>query len=179
MGFSRLQGRRVALREQTVEETAAIEVWLDEAVAAAGFTETLPPPGVQFPAIVREGYAGPSRSGELVIERMGEMGPIGLIAYSVNRGWLAIPIIILAKPYRGWGYGSEAVRLLEQWAVHEGLAKRFRADIPVANGLALYFWLRLGYRPEGPEDDRGWRTEREPDRMRMVRYADDQTVKRR
>ena len=61
-------------------------------------------------------------------------------------GWLAVGPIAVAAGQRGWGYGSEAVRLLEA----EAKAARFRADIDAGNGLALYFWLRLGYRPARP-----------------------------
>ena len=68
-----------------------------------------------------------------------------------------MPFIALAKAYRGWGYGSEAVRLLEEWAVRERIAERFRADVDVRNGLGLYFWLRLGYRPaDGGQDTWRW-----------------------
>jgi len=60
-------------------------------------------------------------------------------------GWLTVGCIALAEGERGWGYGSEAVRLLEAKA--KAKAVRFRADVDAGNGLALYFWLRLGYRP--------------------------------
>jgi GNAT superfamily N-acetyltransferase len=58
-------------------------------------------------------------------------------------GWLTVGWIEVGEGWRGWGYGSEAVRLLEA----EAEAARFRADVDAGNGLALYFWLRLGYRP--------------------------------
>jgi GNAT superfamily N-acetyltransferase len=64
------------------------------------------------------------------------------------RGWLSVGFIALAAAQRGWGYGSEAVRLVEA----EAKAARFRADVDAGNGLALYFWLRLGYRPARPEE---------------------------
>ena len=32
---------------------------------------------------------------------------------------LTVGFIALAKAYRGWGYGSEAVRLLEEWGLRE------------------------------------------------------------
>ena len=75
---------------------------------------------------------------------------IGFVEYRAGHpanDWLTIEDIELEKGYRGWGYGSEAVRLLEEMAVERGLGARFRADVDVKNGLALYFWLRLGYRP--------------------------------
>ena len=61
-------------------------------------------------------------------------------------GWLSVGSIAVAVGQRGWGYGSEAVRLLE---ARSG-AERFRASVDAGNGLGLYFWLRLGYRPARP-----------------------------
>jgi RimJ/RimL family protein N-acetyltransferase len=92
--------------------------------------------------------------------------PIGLAEYRLDGEWLTVPFIALAKAYRGWGYGSEAVRLLEEWAVREGRAERFRAEVDARNGLGLYFWLRLGYRPAE------WHAEGGRDSMAMVRTAD-------
>jgi hypothetical protein len=45
------------------------------------------------------------------------------------------------------------VRLVEEWAVHKRLATRFWAEVDVRNGLGLYFWLRLGYRPGASAGD--------------------------
>ena len=91
--------------------------------------------------------------------------PIGLLEYEMREGWLTVTFIALAKAYRGWGYGSEAVRLLEGWASREGVAERFRAEVDARNGLGLYFWLRLGYRPAG------WHADGGRDSMAMVREA--------
>jgi GNAT superfamily N-acetyltransferase len=71
----------------------------------------------------------------------------------VSNGWLRVPFIALARQCRGWGYGSEAVRLVEEWALRTGIAHRFRVDIDVRNGLGLYFWLRLGYRPHAAPEN--------------------------
>jgi RimJ/RimL family protein N-acetyltransferase len=143
MGFAADVGKRVSLRPIRDDDVAAIEVWLDEAVAAAGIPHRLPLS--QDAGEGRSVDAGDS--GVLVIERMAENGPVGLVEYNVSDGWLTLPFIALAKVYRGWGYGSEAVRLFEEWAVDERLAERLRAEVSVRNGLGLYFWLRLGYRP--------------------------------
>jgi len=109
--------------------------------------------------------------GALVIAQVGEREPIGLVEYRAGEpttGWLTVVFIALAKAYRGWGYGSEAVRLLEERANREGIAERFRAEVDARNGLGLYFWLRLGYRPAG-RGEFGWQVDREADRMAMVR----------
>ncbi len=94
---------------------------------------------------------GSARRGSLlVITRRDDPGVIGLLDYRLGEpepGRLAIGFIAVAKGYRGWGYGSEAVRLLEAEAARRWGAQGFRAGADMRNGLALYFWLRLGYRP--------------------------------
>ena len=62
-------------------------------------------------------------------------------------GWLTIGFLALADPYRGRGLGSEAVLSLEEEARRTGLAASFAAGVAAGTGRALYFWLRLGYRP--------------------------------
>jgi GNAT superfamily N-acetyltransferase len=98
----------------------------------------------------------------LVIAMAGESAPIGLLVYRpAANGWLEVRFLALAKGLRGWGYGSEAVRLIEE----SGRAQRFVARVSAGNGLGLYFWLRMGYRP----GELPWR-EREPeDKIAMMR----------
>ena len=117
------------------EDLAAIDTWYGEAAKAA-YEDRSP----------RELFAGHSDT-LLAIVRPEDDQPIGMLEYETGNGCLTVPFIALAKAYRGWGYGSEAVRLLEEWAVRERMAERFRTEVDVRNGLGLYFWLRLGYRP--------------------------------
>lgn len=147
-----LSGRRVALRRMAEDDIPAIEPWYGEAVAVAH--------GAVQSAGHRLAEARADRdAGLLVIARRDDPStrsgqapaPVGLLKYHADdpaRGWLTTGFIAIAPALRGFGYGSEAVRLLEEWAVREGLANRFRADVDPRNGLGLYFWLRLGYRPE-------------------------------
>lgn len=119
--------------------------------------------GVGMPP-VREG------SEAHAIVRAHDATPIGRIQYLAPRsrsGWLTIDFIELAPQLRGWGYGSEAVKLLEDETTRLGLAQRFRADVPLHNGLALYFWLRMGYRPTAPTDA-FWRSDEGGDTMAMI-----------
>ena len=76
------------------------------------------------------------------------IGEVTCRADDPARGWLTVGCIEVGEGWRGWGYGSEAVRLLEA----ESEAGRFRADVDAGKGPALYFWLRLGYRPARPEE---------------------------
>ncbi len=171
MAFPVVQGQRVALREYRVEDKETIQLWLGEIVAAAGIGDPVPrPANDQAARVIREALPPWGRSGVLVIQRVTEREPLGFLECESTSGWLAVPFIALAKPYRGWGYGSEAVRLLEEWALRERVARRFIADVPVGNGLGLYFWLRLGYHP-ATKGEVGWHEEGEADRMAMVRIA--------
>jgi ribosomal protein S18 acetylase RimI-like enzyme len=90
---------------------------------------------------------------------------VGFIDCSAMDGWLDVRWIELAAEHRRRGLGAEAVRLLEAEAVRRWGVKRVRAHVPRDVGLALYFWLRLGYRPEVPAVGDG-------DTMAMVRELD-------
>jgi len=155
-------GGRVSLRAIRGHDLTTIEAWYEEASRAAFEDRELEELPYQ---------ASAETAGVLAVERVGEDEPIGLLEYVASDGWLAVPFIALAKVYRGWGYGSEAVRLLEEWALREGIAQRFRAEVDVRNGLGLYFWLRLGYRPAGLGEF-GWHEQGEAARMAMVRTHD-------
>ena len=98
-----------------------------------------------------EAAAADPDAGLRAIVRVSDGVVIGLLDYRANnpdRGWLTMGFIAVARGQRGWGYGSEAVRLLEA----EAKAQRFRATVDARNGLGLYFWLRLGYRPARPDE---------------------------
>ena len=129
-GLGLTPGGRIALRPLSEDDIAAIAPWYQEAVAAA---------------MIRPDSA----ARRLAIVRQSDGTVIGLLDYRENspgRGWLSVSFIALARGQRGWGYGSEAVRLIEA----EGNAERFCAKVDARNGLGLYFWLRLGYRPARP-----------------------------
>lgn len=93
--------------------------------------------------------AGPSI---LTITRPDGPPPAGAIAFTIEGDTLTVLRMEIAPGLRGWGLASEAVRLVEQRARGQGV-RSFRADVDVRNGLGLYFWLRLGYRPAEPGMD--------------------------
>ncbi len=97
--------------------------------------------------------------------------PIAALSYQLGtpgEGWLMISRLLVADPLRGCGYGLEAVRLLEAVAVERGIARRFTAWVEKQDGLGLYFWLRLGYRPAGP-DNVVWGGEDKRDMVALAR----------
>ncbi len=131
-------GDRVALREATEEERAALG-W----------------------------EAGHSI---LTITRPDKPPPAGAIAFTIEGDTLTVLRMEIAPEARGRGYGTEAVRLLERWAETERGLRRFEASVPVDQGLALYFWLRLGYRPAAAAEA-VWRRDGEEGTISMVRIS--------
>ena len=183
-GSSLTRGARVTLRPPTEEDIAAVKPWYQEAVAASTGLPAADAPRLvgRGPSLDRgragalpyemeerlEAAQADPDAGLLAIVRVSDGTVIGLLDYRVNnpdRGWLTVGFIAVARGERGWGYGSEAVRLLEA----EAKAERFRANVDARNGLGLYFWLRLGYRPARPDEVPGGP---QSGMITMVRVAD-------
>ncbi len=83
--------------------------------------------------------------------------PVGLMAMAVDDpepGWATIAFLAIAGQDRR-DLAARAIATLE--ASVQGQARHIRAAVPPDVGLALYFWLRLGYRPTAaPEDGHLW-----------------------
>ncbi len=62
-------------------------------------------------------------------------------------GAVSIPLVAVEPEQRYRGLGSEAALALEQHLRARLAAERIYAPVPDGRGLAVYFWLRLGYRP--------------------------------
>ena len=95
----------------------------------------------------------------------------GVLAYRLGypeRGWLSVEVIAVEPGLSGQGYDTEAVRLLEGEALERGLAGRFWAPVRHDDGLGLYFWLRLGYRP-ATAGENPWPGAAPRDMMALVR----------
>lgn len=130
-GDIEVTGERVALRPFGGDDRASVEPWHGDAAGA-----------------------GPG-GGRLAVTLPGDDAPIGLVDFRIGHpeeGWLAIDFVGVAPQLRGHGYGSEAVRLLEEEMLRRALARHFEARVKLDDGLCIYFWLRLGYRPQ-PGDD--------------------------
>lgn len=95
----------------------------------------------------------------------------GMLAYRLGypeRGWLSVEAVAVEPGLSGQGYDAEAVRLLEGEALEWGLASRFCAPVRHDDGLGLYFWLRLGYRPAAAGEN-PWPGGAPRDMMSMIR----------
>lgn len=135
----RVSGDRAAIVRFS---TTAVEAdWLDEAAQAiAGRAEPC-----HFQARLDDGDLGWWIHGDdqLVGALSGKL--VGLPDFEPRQAliwtWLAID-----ARWRAFGYGGAAVPLFEDAARQAG-ATLALAPLPPDNGVALYFWLRLGYTP--------------------------------
>ena len=167
-GLSLTRGERIALRPLTEDDLAAVKPWYQEAVAASRGLPAADAPGIQNLYFEMEAAQADPDAGLLAIVREADGTVIGLLDYQGNSlasDWLSVGFIALTEGERGWGYGSEAVRLLEA----EAKGGRLRANVDARNGLGLYFWLRLGYRPARPDEVPGGP---QSGMITMVRVAD-------
>ncbi len=97
-----------------------------------------------------------SDGSRLAITLRGSDRLIGVVVYHVELpedGWLRFEEVTVEPELWGLGLDSEAVRMAEEEALARGLARRFRVLVRHDEGLRLYFWLRLGYRPAGSEGE--------------------------
>ena len=76
--------------------------------------------------------------------------PVGLAVVHLNTpepGAVSIPFLAIDPARRFRGLGGEAGLAIERQLRTRLGTTRFYAPIPDGRGLAVYFWLRLGYRP--------------------------------
>jgi hypothetical protein len=90
----------------------------------------------------------PSSTAVLVSDKAGEaLGLIVLLADRPEPGDVSVPLVAVTPQRRFSGLGGEAVLVVEREVRARWGVKRCFAPVPDGRGLAVYFWLRLGYRP--------------------------------
>jgi ribosomal protein S18 acetylase RimI-like enzyme len=149
---------RVDLRAPRPDDSRFVDVWLTEAMAAitGGAAGAAPP--LRWDGFRRD--LGRGRK-PLLITR--DEVPVGLAIVRLPAGGqVRLEALAIEATQRNLGLGTEAVLLLEAQFGGPALV----AGVPVTNGLAIYFWLRAGYRPLYP---RGRGERLSPDRIWMQR----------
>ncbi len=126
----------VVLSPPLERDAAAIERWYDKATVLAGLPVPL---GELFDS------SGLRRIFVLTDATNPEpVGVVSVVADDPEPGWATVALLAIAvqeqRDAAAW-----AVAMLEAYV--QGEARHVRAAVPVEVGLALYFWLRLGYRP--------------------------------
>lgn len=133
-----------------------IGAWWPEATAVVHGTSKAQP-AAELSEVLADAEA-------FVIAERDDSAPIGLLVYALTLdGWLEFRFVAIAAGRRGWGHGSEAVMLVEE----SGVASRFAADVHEGNGLGVYFWTRIGYRPAAPGEV-SWRS---PDDLGLMTFV--------
>ena len=161
---------RVMLRPLTAADADTVATWLAEAMAAVdGSKAGLDTPASLGEFCARAGQRWPgARIDAVVADGRGLVGLLVRRALDAppRRGdarAVVIDALTVRRDARDVGYGAEAVERLEE----EEHGAMVYAAVPRANGLALYFWLRVGYRPvqfdEAPD------LVRDAERLWMVR----------
>lgn len=87
------------------------------------------------------------------IVRLSDEAPVGRFELELADDGFFVRALCIHEPHRGYGAGSEAVLLLNG-ACDDANVPLVRAWAPPDRGLAVYFWIRMGFHPlqgEGPE----------------------------
>jgi hypothetical protein len=130
-----VQTQRLTLRAATLDDVAALADWLSAALSPDWQIEDLE-------------AALPLAHGVLISDRTGQaLGLIVLLADRPEQGAISFPLVAVAPQRRFSGLGGEAVLAVEREVRARWGAQRCYAPVPDGRGLAVYFWLRLGYRP--------------------------------
>lgn len=144
-------GDRVGLRAVVEGDVPLLAPWLPQAIAAAQGRKT---PTAHHEARA-DGLLSGSEGPAMAVVARADSQPIGVLSYRRSEpeaGWVTISLIAIEPTQRIRGLGGEAVLAFEEFAARGGWGDRFSAPIHPENGLVVYFWLRLGYRPAGPTE---------------------------
>lgn len=125
---------RLRLSVLTSEALAGMSGWLEAALAPEW---TLP----DLEASVAGG------NGVLISDTDGTAtGAAVVLPNAPSDGCATIPFLATEPERRFRGLGGEAGLALDRWLRSTGYQKVY-APVPDGRGLAVYFWLRLGFRP--------------------------------
>lgn len=129
---------RLTVRSPRPDDAAAMEGWLAPALAgASGDSEK-----AHRAADALKSRLSAADRAVRVIDVSGD--PAGLIATEASGDALRLAVV-MRPDARGRGLAAEALAAIERRS-GPGV-RRFLGAVPSGDGRALYFWLRLGYRP--------------------------------
>jgi ribosomal protein S18 acetylase RimI-like enzyme len=139
---------RVRLRPITAADAESVNSWLPEAVAAIHGRGTIPDPSLSLEALI-EAWDHVLPAGTAFVGELSGGLAVGLLrARTSNPARLVIDALTVRADQRNLGYGQEMVFALEE--SFEQVGAKVYVGVPRSNGLAIYFWLRTGYRPLYP-----------------------------
>jgi hypothetical protein len=125
---------RIALSPLTDDAVAAMP-WLEAALALEWTLDDF--------------EAARSRcEGLLISDLEGDAMGLALVRLDAPLAGDATMVFLAMQPERRYrGLGGEAGLAVERLVREKTGARRFYAGVPEGRGLAVYFWLRLGFRP--------------------------------
>ena len=133
---SMVAGSPAVLRPLRESDVEAIARWCAKPIVLAG-----------SPVPLRDLLDSTDRRRTLVMVEEKTQAPAGLVIVALDDpepGWATVNLLAIARQEER-DVAALGVVLLE--AHLRGEARHIRAAVPLDVGLALYFWLRLGYRP--------------------------------
>ncbi len=139
---------RVTLRPAVSGDAAAVAPWFAEAwrdVRGLTSRAAVAPPEP-------ETWFAEAAGSETALLIEVEAQPVGFIRFGFERGDCLLRELGVRPEQRNLGFGSEAVFAVEEQARRAGVVRTV-APVALANGLAIYFWLRIGYCPRYPGGD--------------------------
>ena len=134
-------GSPAVLRPLWESDVEAIARWCAKPIVLAG-----------SPVPLSDLLGSTDRRRTLVLLEEKTQGPTGLVVVALDDpepGWATVVLLAIAAQDQR-DLAALGVALLE--ARLRGQANHIRAAVPPDVGLALYFWLRLGYRPVPSEE---------------------------
>ncbi len=138
-----LASGRIRLSSLTPEAFEAMSGWLEAAVAPEWRLEDL---------------KGSLEAHERVLVSDGDGVAIGMavvLAHQPSQDAATVPFLGIDPERRFRGLGGEAGLALEQRLRQKLGVTKVYAPVPEGRGLAVYFWLRLGFRPLSAADSPG------------------------
>jgi ribosomal protein S18 acetylase RimI-like enzyme len=131
-----LETQRLLLRAATPDDVAAMSNWLSTSALSPDWQIE------DLQALLL------SATSVLVSDKAGTaLGLIVLLSDRPEPGAVSVPLVAVAPQRRFSGLGGEAVLAVEREVRARWGVQRCFAPVPDGRGLAVYFWLRLGYRP--------------------------------
>jgi hypothetical protein len=134
----------VTLRPLAPRDITWLDAWLAPVAPSVGYDRI--PPGDTGASLMARAAKEPTLRAR-IIERAAE--PVGLLMYRLHaprRRAAIIELVATPAAEARRGAGMRAAALVEEELRSEGVTAIY-APAPARHGIAVYFWIRLGYRP--------------------------------
>ena len=141
-GRARRAVTTISLRTATRADSAWVDAWLPDVATSLGY-DPANQDRSQKRLIIRRDANGSRSAGDPARE------DVGVLIYRLStpaRGDAMIELVATPPQHARKGAGMAAAALLEEDLRRRGV-RRVYAPAPAVHGIAMYFWIRLGYRP--------------------------------